>query len=227
MCIRKNWLVLRKLIGDVLIGLILAVSGCIGYDEAMPEIVADYSHSEHRIVHPSKTETAGRTINLQGGVPNNWVPPAHLERNWTAIVIHHSATENGNAAIFGKWHREVRHWEGIGYDFVIGNGNDSGDGEVEVTFRWLNQMTGAHCGRTPGNWANKEAVGICLVGDFNRNIPTRRQMQSLVRLVRFLQKRYRIPKSRIYGHKTTPGASVTDCPGRNFPMARLKSMLDF
>jgi len=32
-------------------------------------------------------------------------------------------------------HKEKTHWAGIGYDFVIGNGTDSGDGEIEVTFR--------------------------------------------------------------------------------------------
>jgi N-acetyl-anhydromuramyl-L-alanine amidase AmpD len=63
------------------------------------------------------------------------------------------------------------------------------------------------------------------VGNFDYTSPTTRQMQSLVKLVRFLQNRYRIPKSRIYGHGSTPGARVTDCPGRRFPMARLKSML--
>jgi len=71
-----------------------------------------------------------------------------------AIVIHHSATENGNAAIFDRMHREHNHWDGVGYDFVIGNGTNSGDGEVEVTFRWQGQIAGAHCGGTIGNWAN-------------------------------------------------------------------------
>jgi N-acetyl-anhydromuramyl-L-alanine amidase AmpD len=50
-------------------------------------------------------------------------------------------------------------------------------------------------------------------------------MQSLVKLVSFLQNRYGISKSRIYGHNTTPGARVTDCPGKRFSMVRLKSML--
>jgi N-acetyl-anhydromuramyl-L-alanine amidase AmpD len=113
----------------------------------------------------------------------------------------------------------------VGYDFVIGNGTNSGDGEVEVTFRWREQITGAHTGGTPGNWANRDAVGICLVGNFNDVLPTARQMRSLAKLVRFLQARYKISASRIYGHGTTPGARGTDCPGRNFRMDRLKAML--
>jgi hypothetical protein len=140
--------------------------------------------------------------------------------------LHHSGTENGNATIFDKWHREGNHWEGVGYDFVIGNGTNSGDGEVEVTFRWSEQRTGAHC-KTPDNWANESAVGICLVGNFEQSVPTARQMQSLIKLIGFLQTRYGISKSRIYGHNTTPGAQRTACPGKRFPMARLKAMLAF
>ena len=122
-------------------------------------------------------------------------------------------------------HREENHWDGVGYDFVIGNGSNSGDGQIEVTFRWREQKTGAHCGGTPDNWANENGIGICLVGNFNYATPTPRQIQSLTRLVRFLQKRYGISTNRIYGHNDTPGARVTACPGACFPMTRFKHML--
>jgi hypothetical protein len=156
-------------------------------------------------------------------VPSAWIP-SRSNRAWSAIIIHHSATDEGNASVIDKWHRE-KGWDGIGYDFVIGNGTNSGDGEIEPTFRWRGQLTGAHTGDTPGNWANEEGIGICLVGDFDRYTPTNRQIESLIKLVRFLQQRYHIPKSRIYGHGTTPGGHKTECPGRRFPMTWLKSNL--
>ena len=195
-------------------------------DEPMPQITYDYQRSE--TVQPRlSTPATSRTVSIGESISQDWLPSSSVEKKWTAIVIHHSGTKNGNTAIFDKWHREGNHWEGVGYDFVIGNGSNSGDGQVEVTYRWQKQVTGAHCGGTPGNWANKDGIGICLVGDFNRTQPTNAQMQSLVKLVRFLQSRYGIPKSRIYGHGTTPGAgTVTDCPGRNFPMGWLKSQIE-
>ena len=156
--------------------------------------------------------------------PRGWMP-SRSERAWSAIIIHHSATGEGNASIIDKWHREENGWNGIGYDFVIGNGTNSDDGEVEPTFRWRGQLTGAHTGGTPGNWANEEGIGICLIGDFSRTMPTARQMNSLIKLVRFLQQRYGIPKSRIYGHGSTPGGHITDCPGSRFPMRWLKTNL--
>jgi len=203
----------------------LFVLGGCAYDEPIPEIVYGPGSIpkpvQPRVVKPDQTRK-----NADLRFPGDWLPPSRLEKRWTAIVIHHSATENGNATIFDRMHREQNGWEGVGYDFVIGNGTNSGDGQVEVTFRWRRQMTGAHCGGTPGNWANKDAVGICLVGNFNHTLPTARQMQSLLKLTRFLRERYGISKSRIYGHGTTPGARVTDCPGKRFPFARLRRMLD-
>jgi hypothetical protein len=205
---------------------LFALGGCVSNDEPMPEIVHS-SGSESILIPPRVVSPKRSQGSAYNNIPRDWFPPSQLEKKWVAVVIHHSATENGNAAIFDRMHREHNHWEGVGYDFVIGNGTDSGDGEIEVTFRWRKQIPGAHCGGTANNWANRDGIGICLVGDFSHTVPTARQMQSLLKLIRFLQKRYGISKSRIYGHKTTPGARITDCPGRRFPMARLKSMLNY
>jgi len=203
---------------------LLVLSGCIYNDEPMPRIVYEPVRQGPAALPPA-VEPGTRRKAANENIPRSWLPPSHLERKWTAIVLHHSDTPNGSATIFDKYHKS-RYWEGIGYDFVIGNGTNTGDGQVEVTFRWREQKTGAHC-KTPDNWANEKAIGICLVGNFNQTPPTARQMRSLVQLVRFLQDRYGIPKSRIYGHNTAPGASETECPGENFPMAWLKSVLDF
>lgn len=208
----------------ILCSFLFVLGGCMYKDEPMPRIVQTYP-AETKLTQPEITNSADTTRNIDKNIPGDWLPPSQLEKKWTAIVIHHSGTTNGNVAIFDKWHRQGRHWEGVGYNFVVGNGTDSADGQVEVTFRWRQQTTGAHC-KTPNNWANEDAVGICLVGNFNETVPTARQMESLVKLTRFLQNRYGIAKNRIYGHNDTPGAKITDCPGKKFPTARFKSMLD-
>jgi N-acetyl-anhydromuramyl-L-alanine amidase AmpD len=207
---------------------VFVLGGCVYQDEPMPQITYDteYYKSSETVKPKLSTPAPSRAVSSGESFPQGWVPSSAVEKKWTAIIIHHSGTKNGDSAIFDKWHRENNHWNGVGYDFVIGNGSDSGNGEVEVTYRWQKQVTGAHVGGTPGNWANRDGIGICLVGDFSKSQPTSAQMQSLVKLVRFLQSRYGIPKNRIYGHKDTPGAgTVTDCPGRNFPMNWLKSQV--
>lgn len=209
----------------ILCTFLFILTGCVYIEEPAPQIVHSPPSSESVLTQPRNIEPIIDAGLFDKDIPRDWIPPLEIEKEWTAIVIHHSATESGNAAIFDKWHRQGNYWEGVGYDFVIGNGTNSPDGRVEVTFRWRQQKTGAHC-KTPNNWANESTVGICLVGDFNQSVPTTQQMRSLSKLTRFLQRRYGIPKSRIYGHNTTPGANVTDCPGKKFPMAWFKSRLD-
>ncbi len=205
-------------------GVVLLLGGCAYKNEPVPEIVGSYPDSLAGLAAPKIAEGSKAKSKSRLDVPGEWAPAASVEKKWSAIVIHHSATENGNRTIFDRSHRLENGWDGVGYDFVIGNGTDSGDGEVEVTFRWRQQRTGAHC-KTPGNWANEDAVGICLVGNFNETSATAAQIGSVLKLVRFLQKRYGIKDSRIYGHNTTPGARGTDCPGRSFSMSELKAAL--
>ena len=124
------------------------LGGCASNDDPMPEIVYD-SGSKPVLIPPKVVTPKQSRANAYRNVPRSWLPPSQLEKKWVAVMVHHSAPEYGNAAIIDKWHRERNHWEGVGYDFVIGNGTDSGDGQVEVTFRWRKQIPGAHCGGTP------------------------------------------------------------------------------
>src|SRR5438445_259074 len=75
------------------------------------------------------------------GVPRDWVPVAPAN-SWTWIVIHHSATPTGGAVAFDKMHR-AKGWDELGYHFVVGNGTDTRDGQVEVGSRWPKQKWGA------------------------------------------------------------------------------------
>jgi hypothetical protein len=142
-------------------------------------------------------------------------------RPWKYIVIHHTASDSGDAASIGKYHKEKRGWvNGLGYDFLIGNGNGSRDGQIEVGSRWNKQIDGAHAGNSE---YNKHGIGICLVGNFDTDRPTNRQITSLLSLIDYLQKRCNINKDNVIMHKTF---RKTVCPGKHFPydmlLARLK-----
>jgi hypothetical protein len=153
-----------------------------------------------------------------------WIPPGGISPRWTYIVIHHSATEVGGAQRFDKLHRAPpRCWDELGYHFVIGNGSDTPDGYIEVGPRWTKQKHGAHC-KTPDNRFNEHGIGIGLVGNFENHPPTRAQMRSLTRLVRFLQARCSIPTSKVVTHGGVTGKTL--CPGRYFDLAALRSELD-
>jgi hypothetical protein len=149
-------------------------------------------------------------------VPKDWEPRV-AARPWKWIVIHHSATPTGGAAAFDRMHR-AKGWDELGYDFVIGNGTDTRDGQIEVGPRWPVQKHGAHT-KTPDNRYNEQGIGICLVGNFDLTNPTNEQMKSVTRLVAFLMQKYNIPPDRVLGHGQ---AKPTDCPGRYMSVAEVR-----
>lgn len=150
------------------------------------------------------------------------VIPLYPTNMWGYIIIHHSATDVGNALTFDYVHSKKRKWSGLGYHFVIDNGtSDKKDGHIEVSPRWLHQDYGAHC---KADGMNYKGIGICLVGNFDNEYVSSAQMESLMYLVNILKKYYNIPDSHIMGHGQVPGA-VTDCPGKNFPWEEFRSRI--
>ena len=112
-------------------------------------------------------------------------------------------------------------WDESGYDFVIGNGTDTGNGQIEVGPRWVKQKVGAHA-KTSDNRYNEYGIGICLVGNFDFERPTPQQMRSLDKLVAYLMVTYHISPENVLGHRDTKS---TDCPGRymNVDLVRRQS----
>jgi len=140
-------------------------------------------------------------------------------RRWQFIVVHNSGTRQGNARVFDYYHRHVRRMQnGLAYHFVIGNGTSTGNGQVEVGDRWRRQINGGH---VHSDYLNNISLGICLVGDFNRDQPTRAQLDACEELIRFLRERCgktdrgTIP---VRPHREmNPPRWPTDCPGDDFP----------
>lgn len=132
-------------------------------------------------------------------------------RAWKYIVIHHSATDGGNAELFDRSHR-ARGFDELGYHFVITNGNGASDGLIEVGSRWWKQKWGAHTGGTPDNEYNNFGIGIGVVGDFTDRLPSKAQLASLRRLVRCLVEAHDVPAGNVIGHRDAPN-TATACPG--------------
>jgi N-acetylmuramoyl-L-alanine amidase len=141
-------------------------------------------------------------------------------RRWRYIVVHNSGTRQGNARIFDYYHRRTRKMKnGLAYHFVIGNGTSSGNGQIEIGDRWRRQINGGH---VHSDYLNNIAIGICLVGDFNRHLPTRAQLESLQELINYLRLRTGKIDRRfavVRAHKeVNPARWATDCPGDRFPV---------
>lgn len=148
---------------------------------------------------------------------------APLDRQrWTGIVIHHLGEPAGNAQEIHRRH-VAQGFDGLGYHFVIGNGNGLGDGAVEVGYRWNQQLAGAHVGGSAGAHHNNHSIGICLIGNGDRRPFTERQMASLLNLTQRLQGEMEIPDTAVYMHRDL--AEGVTSPGRFFQEGRFREQL--
>jgi LysM repeat protein len=137
---------------------------------------------------------------------------------WRTIVVHHSGIRFGNASSYDNFHRTQRRMQhGLAYHFVIGNGVDSGDGEIEIGGRWRQQLNGGHVRNSA---VNEVGIGICLVGNFMETHPTSRQMAAFTQLMEWLTEDVLKRKPQFAGHKEID-RNHTVCPGRHFPLAQM------
>lgn len=157
------------------------------------------------------------------------IDDAHVARHrWRYIVVHNSGTRQGNAKAFDYYHRHVRKMpNGLAYHFVIGNGTSSGNGAVEIGPRWRGQINGGH---VHSDYLNSIALGICLVGDYNHEKPTREQLEALDELIKYLRKRVGKTDHKlaiVKPHRDiNPPQWPTDCPGDRFPYNWLNSKFE-
>jgi hypothetical protein len=130
---------------------------------------------------------------------------------WNKIYVHQSRTASGNASTLAEAAG------GLADHFVIGNGEGSGDGEIQIAQRWHHQKA---AGRAPGGDAS--CISICLIGDFNATGPTPTQLHRLTQLLAALQDRCAIPAGNVQLIDTdTTSAGV----GRQFPTAAVRGQL--
>ena len=150
------------------------------------------------------------------------VVPIYPNTRWTHIVIHHTATETGNAKMIDRSHRKRGFAKGMGYHFLINNGTvGRRDGQIEIGRRWTKQLEGAHCN---AGGMNHHGIGICLVGDFTTHPPSAAQIAALAALVQQLRASYQIPVSRVIHHRDVAGKN-TECPGDQFPWAEFRAQI--
>jgi N-acetyl-anhydromuramyl-L-alanine amidase AmpD len=145
---------------------------------------------------------------------------------WRWIVIHHSGFHSGDTAGIDASHVKDRGWEGIGYHFVVGNGQPMPRGRVEATWRWKQQYHGAHAGSGAQQAPyNQDGIGICVIGDYDQDPLDPFVEQRLVELCALLITHAPgLSPGRIIGHRDVPG-KATDCPGRHIDIERLRFLV--
>jgi hypothetical protein len=136
---------------------------------------------------------------------------------WSGIVIHDSGTLGGTVDELAAAHEQLK-IDGLGYHFVIdcGEGRDDGQVEIRVGRRWLEQSDGQFVnGKDRAQWRQPGVIGVCVIGDTDRQAMTGEQQRQLVWLVRQLQSRIGIDDDGV----AVPSA------GRLFPIVPLRNQL--
>ncbi|MEC7230003.1 MAG: LysM peptidoglycan-binding domain-containing protein, partial [Verrucomicrobiota bacterium] len=140
---------------------------------------------------------------------------------WQHIIVHHSAIKYGNVEKYDAAHRLRGMQNGLAYHFLIGNGIDAGEGEIEIGPRWQKQQPGGHV-KNP--LINQTAIGICLIGNFEKTHPSKKQLAAFTQLVDWLQGVALGKKVHFAGHRELKGEQ-TVCPGKHFPLARMHARI--
>lgn len=120
------------------------------------------------------------------------------------VILHHAAAEHCSIQDINLWHLK-NGWAGCGYHYFVSKEGKIYSGRDE-------KAVGAHC----LNY-NAESIGICAEGDFNNDNMSDVQYNAVKELTENILSRYGINK--IYGHRELYS---TDCPGKNFPLDRIK-----
>ncbi|KXU38222.1 hypothetical protein AXK11_00795 [Cephaloticoccus primus] len=145
--------------------------------------------------------------------------PLRIDRQrWRHIVLHHSGIERGSAKTYDAEHRRRGMENGLAYHFVIGNGRDCPEGQIDIGPRWLKQLRGGH---VRDSHVNDTGIGICLVGNFEQRAPSPKQLAATWALIDWLRRGQINPKHTITVHRWVD-RNHTVCPGRHFPFAELK-----
>lgn len=152
---------------------------------------------------------------------------------WRYIIIHHSATADGkvnDSAAIKLWHTgksgsdnsekpnfnpyTIKPMRDIGYHALIERINDRLEYVAGRSLAW----DGGH---TIG--MNTKAIGICLVGNFDKIAPTHDQYFFLASLCRAYQRKFGIRTDDICPHSDF---AQKTCPGKLFSMRTLRGYVD-
>lgn len=169
-------------------------------------------------LHPKKLVELGRWKDVRPtiwGDSYNW----SWVRPWNQLkylVIHHSVTKHDATAEDVALLHKARGWGGIGYHFVI---------EKSGLVKYVGDISTARANVAN---LNEQVIGICLIGDFTKHLPSDEQIESAHDLCKFfLTETPSLPTlvswDQLKGHKDF---NPTACPGSSFPNDMRQRIID-
>lgn len=166
-----------------------------------------------------------------------------VKRNWEFIILHHSATPDGNflsdfdaikrfhmsyrlkgdiitkekaEQLIAQGQRVILPWVDIAYHFIL----EYDGGKFVIKQGRDLETSGAHC-----VGMNGKGIGICVVGNYDVVEPTDEQLEIISNVCTELVCRFKIPVQNIKPHHFY--AAWKSCPGNKFPWMKFaKQIID-
>lgn len=160
-----------------------------------------------------------------------------MAREIKNIIVHHSLSRWGDGEVVKSWHMDAKPggngWNAPGYHVVICNGFPtysahsaqkpvkSADGRADRIWPESNLSNGC-------KYANRNALQVCMIGDFDTDCPTLPQVERLTGLLAYWCKKYGLdPENDIYGHgemqlKIGREGYSKSCPGKLLDMDAIR-----
>lgn len=133
-------------------------------------------------------------------------------RKISKIILHHSLTKDSKTVSVGairKYHTKTLSWSDIGYHFLIELMRD----DIEIVCGRMLDKKGSHC-----RGFNTDSIGICFIGNYDLEEPSKEMWDAGVKLVAFLMRQYDIIS--IKGH--VDYNSKKTCPGKLFDLQKFR-----
>ncbi len=129
---------------------------------------------------------------------------------WQGICIHHSATADSASSSWEairRYHIEHNGWDEIGYHYGI----EDVYGTLRMRIGRPLSIPGAHA-----VGLNATHIGICMVGNFDRDLPSMSRLDYLALVIADIARNYRLEISpeTIKYHRDVADKT---CPGYLFP----------
>lgn len=131
------------------------------------------------------------------------------------IIIHHTERNNDFPLFIKIRHIFLRKWEDIGYHHLIGNTRPfTRDGKLYPGRK--ENFQGAHA-----FGYNCNSLSVCLIGNFDKKKPSKKQLQTLYSFLLNKITQYSIPIENILGHNELSNVTKS-CPGKHLDMDKIR-----
>lgn len=160
-----------------------------------------------------------------------------MAREIKGIGVHHSYSSFGTGEMIEFWHTTDKPvgngWKSPGYHVVICNGYPNGQSRSDHDYdkKYDGKVDRIHSETKVSNGikgANSQLLNVCMIGNFDEESPTVKQLKKLVDLLAFWCKKYKLdPHTKIFGHgemqrKLGKETYVKTCPGTHVDMDRVR-----